>query len=235
MGANSNTFDSDIVVPSLADLPLVWVAPLDDGSECWVIDEDARWVLRKNSGLAPDVGVGFPFGQFIVTPAPGSPIAGLPNARWIKEVSCGLNQSTSVELNESFSIISTVFTPIPTMSIALATAPAPVGGILLIDFSGVFLLAPSGQSPATFGEVNVELLVDGVQQALASYSEEFGDFEAVDTISITKRLDLSATPGNHIISLRWKVNLGAVATTAGLAGPPVNRFYNSLRVVEVGC
>jgi len=66
---------SDLEVATIADLSDLHVAPLTDGSTCFVLSENAQYRLYKNSGFSAD-------GVSIVRPEVGSPIAGADNARW---------------------------------------------------------------------------------------------------------------------------------------------------------
>lgn len=68
----------DITVADLGQLATVHVSELEDGANAWVSDIESYFVLVQNSGLTPD-------GTTIIKPLDGSPIAGLPNARWLRQ------------------------------------------------------------------------------------------------------------------------------------------------------
>jgi hypothetical protein len=146
------------------------------------------------------------------------------------------------------------------MSLSIQTAPAPVGGILLVDFSGVIQLNPGifQTSPEilanTSAEVNIGLFINNNIVAVASFNAnnqaQFNDPvpDTIETVSITKRFPTfqaqpALVPGIYTVDLRWRVRsdpgpLGAVASClAGSFGPatPDPRFYMSLRVIEVSC
>lgn len=226
-GANSNTFDSDIVVQNLEELAAVWVAPLDEGSEAWVVDEDARWVLRKDSGLVPD-------GNLIVQPSDGSPIAGAANARWIKEqeVACGLVQSLFVELAADQSTGSTVFVDIPGMSLNIVTSP--LGGILLVDFSSSLgLFQPI--EPLILLRADVRLVLDDVQISTSSFSVGSPITAMVNTVAMTKRV-AGVAAGAHVLKAQWRVSgQGAVLGCTPTGELNSGIFYMGLRAIESMC
>lgn len=68
---------ADITVANEGELSTVHVAELDEGSNAWVDNPGAYYTLEKQSGAPPVPGS-------VVAPIAGSPIAGFPNARWVK-------------------------------------------------------------------------------------------------------------------------------------------------------
>lgn len=66
-----------ITVDSIDGLRVVHVAEFQDGTTAWVIDQEAKFVLELHSGATAD-------GLSIVEPIAGSPIAGYPDARWVR-------------------------------------------------------------------------------------------------------------------------------------------------------
>jgi len=69
---------ADITVSTLGELATLHVAELIEGTTAWVVAAGNYWTLELNSGA--------PSGQNVVVPLSGSPIAGLPNARWIQTI-----------------------------------------------------------------------------------------------------------------------------------------------------
>jgi len=259
-GPNSNDTDHKIVVSDINALKFVWVAPLDQGTEATIEGEGIkRWVLDKFSGLPeflPDV----------VAPLEGSPSAGAPGARWILEstggipgppgpegpagpegpqgppgptIGCIVRQSASIELKTDEGVTSPFYVDIPGMSINITTAGAGAGGVLLIDFSGVLRIGSLGTF--FFIEANVGLFLDSeaVPRAVATYNDDVViEVAHVDTVSFTKRLDLSLSPGPHTLKLKWRVNPVALPVGGFLECFPVTeleRFYMALRVLELNC
>lgn len=64
-------------VATVEELQGVWVSPLGNGSVAYVLADDQLYTLNKEIG-------GSPVGS--VTPLPGAPIAGAPDARWLAAV-----------------------------------------------------------------------------------------------------------------------------------------------------
>lgn len=67
-----------LTVATLGDLADLHVAELPDRSTCYVTADGGTFRLSQTSGQVAD-------GNDIVAPAAGSPIAGLPNARWLRQ------------------------------------------------------------------------------------------------------------------------------------------------------
>jgi hypothetical protein len=166
------------------------------------------------------------------------------------DVACAVVSKKTVELeDEIVSTTSNVFEDIPgpgpdgLMAIDITTSPAPVGGGLLIDFSGVtrlFFAELEGNTNPRQGviETTIAILIDDEVVAVASRTsliEEEDDFDfSLDTLSITK-LFFVAVPGLHRVKLQWRVigDEGATVEARTLSVDEEFRYYMALRVVEV--
>lgn len=225
-GSNSNDTDHKIVVQDLGALRSVWCAPLDEGTEATVLGADSeRWVLHKNrADLVPDQ-------IFIVSPLAGAPSAGAAGARWLKDVSCGIDQAVQVPLSTDESTSSNTPVLIPGMIVDIVAAPAPVGGSLLIDFSGVFGVGNNTNTGLI--TASIYLFVNNIQVAVATFTENVTALEVVSikTVSMTK---LYAVPqGDNTVEVRWSVNGPAGST---LLSDPISDsdvYFANLRIVEI--
>ncbi len=68
----------DLTVATVYALADVHVSEYQDGANAWVTDESTYFTLERSGGQTPDANT--------IKPSPGSPIAGLDNARWLRNV-----------------------------------------------------------------------------------------------------------------------------------------------------
>jgi hypothetical protein len=86
----------DLTVNDLGELSTVHVSGVDEGANAWVETDGFYWILEKSSGV--------PVGPGVIAPLPGSPIAGAPNARWIRQVTGGGSADPAAVLEIRFLI-----------------------------------------------------------------------------------------------------------------------------------
>src|SRR5277367_316522 len=71
----------DFTVSDLGELSTLHVSAITEGANVWVESEGDYWTLEKASGAVVGVNV--------IAPLGGSPIAGAPNARWVRQAGEG--------------------------------------------------------------------------------------------------------------------------------------------------
>lgn len=107
-------FDTDIFVPNLGALMQLHVAELDEGTIAFVEDQGVQYLLRKSLGGATDA-------TNILAPIAGSPIAGAPGARWVRQPTASSAEGDSVlaisSAAASTDLVATGAAPVVTCSI----------------------------------------------------------------------------------------------------------------------
>jgi len=196
--ASSNDLPHVLFATTLADLAAVHVAPLQDGTRCWVDSVQQNFYLSRTTSLATDgVDVIVPVAQAIVgTPA---------NTRWLSELvvgtgTGGADSASASLLTDQAALASAVFAQVPDLSV---TMNGLGDGFLDIEYD---ITASSSTDPAVF-----RATVDGVEAVIGAARVTRTQLAGIATVlSVSASARIPITAGNHVVTVEYSVAGGAL-------------------------